>query len=481
MHVATLPKTLLTLLLFACFAPRTSAQSMTVSEAITIRNDYGYELIGRLRDRILVFRDKYDEFEVQAYDTRLRLSWNKQLEDLENKGGTQILSVIPGKNDFSILFKVRKKGVHYLRLHKYDPGANLIDSVTLKNYGERVFNAPALEVVRSEDRNCIVVYNTAERISSEMLCFRVDKMQRLWEKTMLVQEDFWDDQMQDIVVSNQGQAYIVSEFNNRKPRLDEHHYQILQLEAGNERVSTLSLKSFFTQDARFIFDNLNNCLVGAGLYSEKGLGRANGTFYTRVHPIDSTKNLLRFDPFDDKILSIMRRKDVEDDTRGITDASVRQVVLRRDGGILLVGERHHEVQRGAASGRGLWRDGLRVVVDFYYDDVFMVAMNPDGTMHWHTVLHKRQYSQDDDGIFSSVFLLRNADRLHVMFNDEIKYENTCSEYIVSAAGQFDRNSLLSTFDQELRLRFRDALQISTNECIVPSEYRNRLRLVLLRI
>jgi hypothetical protein len=120
------------------------------------------------------------------------------------------------------------------------------------------------------------------------------------------------------------------------------------------------------------------------------------------------------------------------------------------------------------------------VVDFYFEDVFTVAFQPEGKVQWKTVLHKRQYSQDDEGTFSSYFLMRNADRLRFLFNDEIKFETTCSEYIMSPLGEYDRNSLFNTDGQNLRLRFRDAVQISSAECLIPSEYRNKLRLVLLR-
>ena len=121
-----------------------------------------------------------------------------------------------------------------------------------------------------------------------------------------------------------------------------------------------------------------------------------------------------------------------------------------------------------------------MIVDYYYDDVFVVAIKPDGQAQWKTALHKKQYSQDDEGTFSSYFLMRNPDRMRFFFNDEIKYENTCSEYVIAPDGDFDRNSLINTVGQNLRLRFRDALQVSTGECLVPSEFRNKLKLVLLR-
>ena len=155
-------------------------------------------------------------------------------------------------------------------------------------------------------------------------------------------------------------------------------------------------------------------------------------------------------------------------------------MLRQDGGALMIAERNHEVQRGTAAGRGFFRDGMRMIVDYYYDDLFAIAFSPKGMPQWKTALHKKQYSQDDEGTFSSYFLLKTPENLRFLFNDEIKYENTCSEYVLSPAGEFDRNGILNTVNQGLRMRFRDALQISSSECLVPSEFRNRLKLVLLR-
>jgi hypothetical protein len=83
-------------------------------------------------------------------------------------------------------------------------------------------------------------------------------------------------------------------------------------------------------------------------------------------------------------------------------------------------------------------------------------------------------------MFSSFFLFKSPTNLRLLFNDEIKYENTVSEYVVNGLGGFERKSLLSTENLELKLRFRDALQVSATEVIVVSERRNRLKLVKLQ-
>jgi hypothetical protein len=456
------------------------SQTAIVSDPLAIRNDYGYELIGRLRDRILLFRDKFNEFEVQAYDNQLHLSWSKELDDLDRRG-IQIVAVIPGRNDFSVIHKLRRRGHTYLRIHKYDPGANLIDSLMVKDYGERVFTPPVLEILQSEDRNCIMVYNVAERDKVELVCFQLDKMQVLWDKTIdLELTDRYEPDPHEMALSNNGEYYFITEKNNRRSKMENHFLHILHINANSDHVVQAPLKEFITLESKFAIDNINRRLTGVGIWGDKNRNRANGTFFFSMSLENPISQVLHYESFDDKFLSILRQREVEESVKGIPDSELKHLVLRHDGGALLIAERNHEVQRGAAAGRGFFRDGMRMIVDYYFDDMYAIAFSPDGKPQWNTALHKKQYSQDDEGTFSSYFLVKSPDHLRLLFNDEIKYENTCSEYVLSPAGDFDRNGILNTMNQGLRLRFRDAIQMNATECLVPSEFRNRLRLVLLR-
>jgi len=467
-------------LFFSFFLVSADAQSMLVSEGLAIRTDYGYELVGRLRDRILLFRDKYDEFEVQAYDNQMRLSWSRKMDDLDRRG-VQIISVVAGKNDFAIIHKLRRKGTYQLRIHRYDPGANLIDSMVIKDYGDRMFAPPVLEILRSDDRNCFVVFNVADRTRIEMTCFQIDQMEVLWDKTVQMPDYYYDSKVRSMALSNEGDFFFVAEQNNRKSKSAEHRLEVFHLSGQDESIKHIPLNEFATGDMRFTYDNLNKQLVGAGFYAEKSRDRSNGVFFVRFQP--GNEPFLHYEPFDEQFLSVLRRKDLGTEggsDKGISDSYIQQIISRQDGGVVLVCERYHEIQRGTTSGRGFWRDGMRMVVDFYHEDIFMIGLQPDGIANWKTVVHKKQYSQDDEATFSSYFLLRSKDKLRVLFNDEIKYENTCSEYTISPVGDFDRNGLINTTGQDLRLRFRDGMQISATECLVPSEFRNKLKLVLLK-
>jgi len=233
-----------------------------------------------------------------------------------------------------------------------------------------------------------------------------------------------------------------------------------------------------TYHMKFEYDNVNRRLIGAGLFSDNQKQRSNG-FFVIYAPASNLKNYkLHFTPFEEEFLSELEGKPINL-KKGLENTSVQDVVLRKDGGVLLFCERTKEYERRMASaGRGfVGDDGLRYIVDYYYDNLFLISIHPDGTNHWKTILHKKQYSQDDGAIFSSYFLLKTPSRLRVLFNDEIRFDNTVSEYIVRGNGDHERNSVMSTEDQDIHLRFRDALQVGSKEVIVPSERRNRLRLV----
>ena len=116
-------------------------------------------------------------------------------------------------------------------------------------------------------------------------------------------------------------------------------------------------------------------------------------------------------------------------------------------------------------------------MDYYYEDVMVFSLHANGDLHWQTLLHKKQYSQDDDAMYSSFFVFRTPEKLRILYNDEIRHESTVSEYVIRGNGYHKRNSVFSTDYQKLGLRFRDAMQVGYYECVIPSERNNRLNLV----
>jgi hypothetical protein len=457
------------------------AQTVTVSEPISIRNDQSYEVLGKMKDRFLLFRDKANnEYEIQAFNENLHQSWTKEIEF--EKKRTEILGLIPNTEYFNIIYRFKIKGKTILKCNKYDAGANEIDSATIVNYGSR-FYPPEVSIIHSEDKSKILLYSIERQSKIEAFCFDLEEMELLWKNEFSPEDMTFHADFYQPLLTNNGEMYFILGKDNRKSTKEKHLYEIYFVDAetpnGNVSFFDVSMNEMMTFDLLFEYDNLNNNIVAGGLYSDKNRGKAIGHFFLKIPSNNTEAYLLTFKPFEDKLVSDFLGKLVKDN-KGIPEIVVKEIILRRDGGIILIAESNKLLERATTNmsrGGFVGDDGRGYIVDYHYEDMMVISIHPDGETHWETILPKRQYSQDDSAIYSSFFLLKTPSALRLLFNDEIKYENTVSEYVIRGNGEFDRNSVLSTFNQKIQLRFQDAVQIAANELLVPSERRSRLKLV----
>jgi hypothetical protein len=458
---------LLLILSWPCFS-----QDITVSDPVPFRSDDTYDFIGKIKNQYLIFHNKGTEFEVKAFDKDLYATWDKEIE-LEKRRST-ILGIVPSKDDFSVIYTYRKKRRLNLVLSRFSPTANLLDTATIKVYSNVL--TPSFKIIRSEDKTKLLIYYTKEQKKLEVLVYDLETMKVLWERKIQPSDMAYYEKYEQFVLSTDGELFIILQKENRKLQREKHHYEIHQVTADNRyHFFSIPMQSHLTYDILFSFDNKNKRLVAAGLYSEKNRGRANGYFFMNIPSNNPGNHALIFEAFDKQVVDKLlgKKADVE---KGIADLDVQEIVHRLDGGILMILERNRILERGGI-GPGGANFNNRSIIDYYFDDVIVFSIHPDGKTHWKNVLHKKQYSQGDFAAYSSYFLLKTSASLRFIFNDEIKSENTVSEYVVKGSGEFERNSILSTDDQRIQLRFSEALQVGVSEFVVPSISRSKMKLI----
>lgn len=458
-----------------------SAQVVTVSEELTLRSDMAYELIGELENQYLVFLNNEHTFQVQAYDEDLRATWEKDIE-LE-KRRPEILSIIPTTEQFTLIYQHRHKGDLLIRANVYDAGANLKDSIVIKNLG-MPFGSSYYQVVRSQDRSKILLFTEHTSGEIEVFAFDLENMQLLWETSFLPENMVLSRDSHQIVVTNEGRMYYIILKNNYRSRIKDHYYEIFYQDENMESIGRyeINLGDRLTYDVYFEYDDLNDRLVAGGFHAEKNLAWAKGYFLFQLEEGESNDYQIDYYDFSEVLVNDFLERDAPSKLKGIFDTNIQQIILRQDGGLLIVAERVRTNERnyGTLPSRTLYNPALDNIggsVDHYYEHLLVISIHPNGDKHWANVLRKRQYSQDDGAVFSSFFAIKSPRNLHFLFNDEIREENTVSEYLVKGGGSSERNSVMNTENQKLRLRFQAAVQTAADELVIPSERRNRLKLV----
>jgi hypothetical protein len=341
---------------------------------------------------------------------------------------------------------------------------------------ENEYFTPRYRSAISEDRTKVLLFQAERENEISSMAYVPASREVLWKKKIQTENGGARRGMRDILVSNAGSAFFLLD---QERWSDKHHaFDAVFIDAESDRVhhSEVNLGELMAGDVYCAIDNVNKRLLVTGLFLERAGSKSKGMY---VATVEMASGVVQFRTllFTEEFLQNIYGKEVSAN-RGLTNFSVQDVALREDGGALLVAEMMKEYSRRAnLPGRrdfGYTRGGW---VDYYYEDIIVFSINPDGSEHWNAVLHKKQYSQDDDAMYSSYFMFKTPEMLRLIFNDEIRQENMVSEYVIRGNGYHRRQSVFSTDYQRLRLRLNDAVQISYNECIVPSERNNRLTLV----
>lgn len=455
------------------------AQQVTVSDELPIRTGLTYDIIGELKGHVLLFRDEPSRMSIQAFDENMRSSWDKEIE--LDKRVVYKMGVNSDAATFTLFYFFRERGSTLVKAARYDASANLQDSVSIADLGF-LFITPQFKFVVSEDKSKVLLFYEEKDQLFHAIAFDNQEMKVLWDKRFQDTDFNETEDVFHLLLGNDGGLHLIMEKDHYHSKRERHRFEVFEFtgEGGEQfRQYMVPMKEKITYDVQFVYDNLNHRVAGGGFYFEKNPERAEGYFALFI-PEDERQTQLKFYPFEEDFIERVAGKEVKNKgIRTLEEIEVRDLVLRRDGGLLLFGEETKNYYRRmtTAVGRSAGFDnGSRSVVDYFYDDIFVLAVHPDGLPHWNAVLHKKQYSQDDDGAYSSYFLFKTPAFLRLIFNDEVKLENTVSEYVLQGTGTYERNSILSTERLELRVRFRDAVQTSPQRILVPSERRGRLRI-----
>lgn len=460
------------LLLILLISFEISSQSVLVSEEIPLRNDVRYELLNTSNGKTLLFRDRIFEQDVLGFDENMRNNWVRELDFEKKRIG--IIGILERNDGFTLLYHFRERMNVFVVGRTFDDQAQVVSTDTLW-VEESMLNTPEYYLSLSKDHRYAVIFETKFNEGVLGRGIDVDRMQMEWKHIVKVDDANVRKDFRQALVTNDGHAYLVFEKDNRWNKRKTHSIEILRLDQPAVPIS-INVNDVLCYDLLFEPNDQDNRLVGACSYSESSDNRTDGI---KSFIIDMEKGELTQTTtfqFDEKLLQDIYGKKVKK-KKGLKDLVIRHLQPRVDGGLVIVGELSKEYSRRPSFSAAPSSAYTRRWVDYYFEDIVAVSIHPDGKIHWSEVLHKRQYSQDDDAMFSSFFVFETPSQLRIMFNDEIRSENTVSEYIVTGRGLKERKSLMSTDYQNLKLRFREAKQTSGASLIVPSLKGNRLTLV----
>ncbi len=456
----------------------TEAQLVLQSPQLNIRGTSFYDVLMLEDGKSAIYRSSSNEHLIDVFDDNLRPFQELELIFEDKKINVESISTYRNKVKFVYSHKA-KGGNHQIKLQNFDHSFLSNDSsIVIADFPIRPIQ-DSYKSLLSEDKSKMVLFGIRySRVFVSVIDYKSDSL--MWSSSVEVEGRNTREDFRGMEVSNEGDVYFVLQKNNSKLRKKNNQLFLYRSSGttGEFTISEIDLSDIVTSRIRLSYDDLSDHLVIAGLYGKRSRTDLRGYFTSFINSMDAGKTY--FHEFESDIYTELFGMNPKKRQR-ISDFNVENIIHRQDGGCILISEFSKEFLRrpAYASSAFNYAQGMRGFVDYYHEDLILFSVAKDGVQDWRRTLYKKQFSQDDGGVYSSFFLMTNPSRMKVVYNDEIKDNNTVSEYVLSPSGRYQRNAILNTEYQDFQLRLKDAIQVSNHQIIVPSEKNGELSLVMI--
>ena len=471
----------LNLLLFL-FSVSTSAQSVEISNATKLpAKTSKFKIVGKNNDGIVV-RLYGSEDVISVYDNSLRLVTNKII-DYKNEDG-QLQYIMLNKTGAVIFYLEQQK--KYSVLLAQPVNSKFIEigkAVTVDTiYDRKELVSQNLRFKASVDQSYLMVYypffSEAKVESIKFMC--LDRtLNMLYNTTVPLHREEAELEQSKALIDNKGNSFLILKPESKG---EGSVYNVLHLSnnGGFATYDILTEKQVF-DEPYFEIDNKNGNMVMSAFYDDKkrlNENVANGFLYSSFDPDNGIAVHTNYAEFsNDFIAELTGRENVTN--KSLYTFTNRKIILRNEGGILLTAEsyikdsREQSIPLGVQPGYNTYR----TTEVFQFNDIITFSLNPSGTMEWHSVLRKKQSSEDDNGVYSSYLMLNEKDKLHFLYLDDASTAGSLNEYSLTSTGKLDKKLLTYQEEQDIMLMPKLGKQTAPDEVVIPSYKGGSLRLV----
>jgi hypothetical protein len=224
------------------------------------------------------------------------------------------------------------------------------------------------------------------------------------------------------------------------------------------------------------WDKRNNAFVFGAIYNVKDSAYAKG-FYTWRRNLDDNTLFTAYRNFSPAALNDITGKTAK--IQGIYHLRVGDIVIRKDGGIVLSTEQYQESRETVMDMNMYGMSQTNFKYYYYYENLLVLSVNPLGGEDWHSVVHKEQVTVNDNGVFSSYMLSVLPDKLVYVYNDLSRKSWSLNYCEVSEKGVSQNQLLLKPQEYESKLIPQYGEQVAYNEFVIPGM--NKRGHVLLKV
>lgn len=410
------------------------------------------------------------------YDRNLKKQWMKKVVQQNGRKSVDFVSSVGESILVFVSEPSPKEDVIKTTYFKYGlDGKELVEDEILSVYPNEREQKVSLQFVKSPNKRRLMAFkNLRNKRDAEVILYYLFDEEGDFVQNGEITLKYPDNRfkVEDVRVSNQGNVYVLGKFTrtNSVRNLEDYRYIIYRYNTESESGEEIDIAlgdSFITHLA-FRLDRYENMYV-AGFYSNRSTELITGTVLQKIEN-DGTITLNTKEEFNDRFKSNYLSRGAVDRKRELRNFYLKDIILRSDGGVLLMAEKFYLTYQS-------YRDIYGNFVDreiYHYEDIVLTSVSGTGEIEWHAIIDKRQVSESPASL--SFFNAIGQGGAYVFYEYKPRRRNVNIYYnTIAMDGEVsNRNGLINNyrFGNEFYPNFCE--QVNNEEAIMVY-YQNRGR------
>lgn len=451
----------------------------TPYEKFDIRNG-DFAVVGKCGGRLYTYRSGSEGAYLDSWDDSLNRIATIVLDFFPDKISNTKFIAYPDK--MIVLYQAQERGTVNQYAARLDAEARLLGTPVLLASERSSFfgsNRHTFSSAVSDDRRRIVTYTVDDRGNALQLDAKVlDDSLRVIARLKPKYEAGQDLTAGDLLVANDG-TLLLPAFAQTGGRNYAAGIKLLSLapESTSFKTVELPMQGQYASGVYLRFDQSNRYAYAAGFYSGRRAGNFDGVLFAQYDLAGGSFVTQRLMPLGD---SVRDNTGIPNSRRALNNFEVRNLVVRNDGGFVLLAESYYLSIRGTASpyyGYYSFYSPMSMatnVREYHYDDIMALSYSPAGSLEWNSFVRKEQYSQEDGGVFSSYAFFNTGGALGFLYNDFNTSHSTIQLATIDPDGNVGTRSMAAGSSDDPDWIPRSGKQVAARELVIPCMHKRQI-------
>jgi len=461
-----------------------------------------FEIIGKVGGNILVFKNNRNLDVISVYDNNMKLIDRVPQDFLPEKYVN--VDFVQYPDFFYMVYEFQRKNIVHCSAVKMDGnGKKIGEPVDLDTSQVSSSNNKIYNTIFSEDKEHIMVFKINSKNPKNFMftTFLFDKQLGLIDRHRInITMEEKNEMFTNFSLDNDGQL-VFAKF--QKSNSSGDYISKVSMITKASLADTFAIRDVGTNDRvldeiKIKVDNNNKRYILTGFYYKQKRGNIEGLYTMVWDKSTDTKLKETVTVFNEELRSVAKSSEANL-KMAFNDFFIKNIIVKKDGGYLLVSESEYTTTRGSAFNRWDYMYGYNPwisPIDYYSpfynpyspwnrygygntptrynaENILVLSFDKDGNLEWSNVIPKSQYDDDSDNLISH-HIVNTGGELHFLYNQYERRTLLLSDQSISPEGKLTRYPTLRNLDKGYDFMPRYGKQISSNQILIPCLYRNYL-------